>query len=106
MGMSRCGSRFVIGFFSQLIAVTMSGSHVAPTPPLGGVYSSGGGGTANNSGFGNQIRGVIISITPVGINRVDVKLQDPVTGYIHSVTVEADVVNALGATGNPGQRVI
>ena len=36
--------------------------------------------------------GVIISITPMGINRDDVKLQDPVTGQIHSVTVEADVV--------------
>ena len=48
---------------------------------------------------------MIISITPIGLNRDDVKLQDPATGYIHSVTVEADVVNALGPTGNPGQRV-
>jgi hypothetical protein len=101
MGISRFGSRLSIVFLSLLIAVTMAASAVAQTAPLGDVYSSGGGAANNNSGFGNQIRGVIISITPVGINRVDVKLQDPVTGYIHSVTVEADVVQGLKV----GERV-
>ena len=103
MGVSRCGSRLSMLFLGLLIALMIAGSAAAQTAPANGdVYSSQGGGAPNNSnGFGNQIRGIIISMTPVGINRVDVKLQDPVTGYIHSVTVEADVVQGLKV----GQRV-
>ena len=98
MRISRCGSRLSMLFLALLIAGTIEASAAAQTAAQGDIYESG-----NNSR--GSLVGVIISITPVGINRDDVKLQDPATGYIHSVTVEADVVNALGATGNPGQRV-
>src|ERR1022692_180731 len=102
MGLSRFDSRLSILFLALLISAMIAASAAAAaaqTAPLGDVMQSG-------SSPSGSFEGVIISITPMGINRDDVKLQDPVTGYIHSVTVEADVVNALGATGNPGQRVI
>ncbi len=80
-----------------MLACAIAASAVAQNAPLGDVYSSG---SANNSTSG-QFRGVIISITPIGINRVDVKLQNPANGDIHSVTVEADVAQGL----QKGQRV-
>jgi len=96
MRISLCDSRLSILFLALLIAGTIAASAAAQTAAQGDVFESGSG--ARNRPSGSLV-GVIISITPMGINRDDVKLQDPVTGYIHSVTVEADLVNALGATG-------
>ncbi len=104
MGISRFDSRFLILFLALMIStmIAASAAPAAAQTAQGDIFDSG-----NNAGSrpGGSLVGVIISITPIGLNRDDVKLQDPATGYIHSVTVEADVVNALGPTGNPGQRV-
>src|SRR5579871_3347300 len=97
MGVSRIGLRIGVAYVAAMLACAIAASVAAQTAPLGDVYSSGGG---NNSTSG-EFRGVIISITPIGINRVDVKLQNPANGDIHSVTLEADVAQGL----QKGQRV-
>ena len=97
MGVSRIGLRIAVAYVAAMLACAIAASVAAQTAPLGDVYSSGGG---NNSTSG-EFRGVIISITPIGINRVDVKLQNPANGDIHSVTLEADVAQGL----QKGQRV-
>jgi hypothetical protein len=103
MGLSRFDSRLSILFLALLISAMIAASAAAAaaqTAPLGDVMQSGSG--AGSSGGGN-LQGVIISITPIGINRLDVKVQNPDTGNIHSVTLEDDVVKANGLI--PGQRV-
>ncbi len=105
MGISRFDSRFLILFLALMISAMIAASAAAAAAQTGQGDIFDSGDRAGRSPSGGLV-GVIISITPMGINRDDVKLQDPVTGYIHSVTVEADVVNALGATGNPGRRVM
>ena len=98
MGISRIAPRLLILSLTFLLAGSIAASSAAQTAPRGDVFNSNGGGNAPS---GDQLRGIIISITPNGINTYDVKLQDPVTHYIHSVTVEADVVQGL----KPGERV-
>lgn len=105
MGISRFDSRFLILFLALMISAMIAASAAAAAAQTGqgDIFDSG---NSARSSPGGGLVGVIIRITPIGINRDDVKLQNPANGNIHSVTVEADVVNALGATGNPGQRVI
>jgi hypothetical protein len=94
MRISRIGPRQIILSLAFPLACAIATTGAAQTAPQGDVYSSGGGG---------EFRGIIVSITPNGINTVDVKLQDPVTHYIHSVTVMVDVIKDQGLT--KGERV-
>jgi len=83
-------------FFALLIGGTIATSAAAQTAAQGDIFESG------NSPSGS-LQGVIISITPIGIHRLDVKVQNPANGNIHSVTVEDDVVSDQGL--HKGQRV-
>jgi hypothetical protein len=94
MGISRFDSLSGALFLAWLIVGTIAASAAAQTGQ-GDVFSSGSG--------GGNLQGVIISITPIGIHRLDVKVQNPANGNIHSVTVEDDVVKDQGL--QPGQRV-
>ncbi len=92
MGILSPGLRWLTLLPACLLGCAIAVSAAAQTAPPGDVFSS---------GTNTESRGIIISITPNGINTYDVKLQDPVTHYIRSVTVEADVISGL----KPGQRV-
>jgi hypothetical protein len=100
MRISRIGPRLTILSLAFPLACAIAASGSAQTAPQGDIYSSVGGGNDSSSG---EFRGIIVSITPNGINTVDVKLQDPVTHYIHSVTVMVDVIKDQGLT--KGERV-
>jgi hypothetical protein len=97
MGFSLIGRRSSTVVLAFLLACANAASAGAQTAPPGDVFNSGSG----KSSSGGEFRGVIISITPVGIHRVDVKLQNPANGNIHSVTVEDDIVKGL----TTGERV-